>query len=69
MCEIKQKEPIQKIKPFQLIVLIGFFEFLYGTFSLLQQHQHPKEHGKPNHQLLHDLKNQTPTLEQHQHHH
>jgi len=72
VCEIKQKEPIQEIKFSQLLVLIGFFVFLYGAFFLLQQH--PKEHGKPNHQLLHDLKNfssQPPVLEkpvENQHH-
>ncbi len=71
VCEIKHKEPIQEVKPLQLIVLIGFIVFLYGAFSLLQQYQHPKEHGKPNHQLLHDLKNQAPALEEpvENHHH
>lgn len=73
VCEIKQKEPIQEVKSSQRIVLILFFVFLSGTFSLLQHHQHPKEHGKPNHQFLHDLKNpssQTPEKPaENQHHH
>jgi hypothetical protein len=72
VCEIKQKEPIQEIKIMQVIVLAVFFVFLYGASFLIQQHQHPKEHGKPNHQLLHDLKNSSQTPEkpaEHQHHH
>jgi len=70
VCEIKQKEPIQQIKISQLIILVVFFTFLYGSFFLLQHNQHPKEHGKPNHQLLHDLKNpssQPPAIEHHHH--
>jgi len=70
VCEIKQKEPIQEIKYSQLIVLVVFFIFLYQSFFLLQQNQHPKEHGKPNHQLLHDLKtpsSQPPAIEHHHH--
>jgi len=73
VCEIKQKEPIQQINFSQLIVLIGFFVFLYGSFFLLQHNQHPQEHGKPNHQLLHDLKNSSPPVvekpAENQHHH
>jgi len=47
VCEIKQKEPIQEIKPLQILVLIGFFCFYTELFLYFNNINIPKNMENP----------------------
>jgi len=57
ICEIKEKEPIQKISLNQIILLVIFALLMTVVFAVMQNRNQHAEHTGPNHPLIQEMKN------------
>lgn len=69
VCEIKQKEPIQRVGLFQYGMLVAFFLGIASiTQVLIQQNSHKHHTNSPNHPLLQEMKQGLFGSKKHLHH-
>jgi hypothetical protein len=56
ICEVRQKEAIERVSVGQVTLLVAFAIAMLGVVQLMQAQNNAHDHSGPNHQLIQDMK-------------